>query len=65
MKATQLTKLERLIRKGTTAMEVAMQIGTTCPHKRISELAQHGWVITWKKLPGRNYGLYKGVRRAA
>lgn len=64
MKTTQLTKLERLIRKGATAMEIAVGIGTTCPHKRVSELAARGWRIEWHKLPGKSYGFYKG-RKAA
>lgn len=63
---TRPTQLQRLVfllsRKcGTTAMEVAQAISTTCPHKRISELRYSGWTIVKKLVPGTSYYRYFGT----
>lgn len=62
----QLDKIARLVsrKRGATAMEIIGQVGTVCPHKRISELKENGWVITRKPVPGKNYGAYHGVKVA-
>jgi hypothetical protein len=58
----QLEILERLLtrKRGATAMEIATQVGTVSPHKRLSELKARGWRIWREAIPGRNYGRYFG-----
>lgn len=63
MKATQYQRLERLLtrKKGATAMDIVQAIGTTCPHKRVSDLRQRGWTILWVRKEGTTHGVYKGT----
>ena len=60
---TQPQKLAKLLSRktGATAFEIIVAVGTTCPHKRMSELKARGWQITRKDVPGANYGRYFGV----
>lgn len=63
---TLLTQHQLLIsllsrKRGTTAMEVAQVVKTTCPHKRISELRHAGWTIVKKQMPGASYHVYFGT----
>jgi len=59
---TQLEKLKVLLRRkrGVTAMEIVSEVGTVCPHKRLSELKEQGWTITRNVVCGRSYGRYFG-----
>jgi hypothetical protein len=61
---TQYDRIARLLtrKKGATAMEIATEAGTVSPHKRLSEMKEHGWNIWREALPGRQYGIYKGVK---
>lgn len=62
-KPTQPQKLELLLKRkyGVTAMEIVQKCGTTCPHKRMSELKAKGWTIRREPVKGRNYGRYYGA----
>lgn len=62
MKATQHSRMAKLLtkRNGTTAYEIAMNCGTSSPHKRMQELRRKGWTITRKPVYGENYGRYYG-----
>lgn len=62
MKSRQLRTLARLLqrKRGVTAMEIATQVGTVCPHKRLSELRDLGWDITRHPIEGQSYGRYTG-----
>jgi hypothetical protein len=59
----QPQKLAKLLarKRGATAFEIMLAVGTTCPHKRMSDLKARGWHITRKNVPGTNYGRYFGV----
>jgi hypothetical protein len=59
---TQYKKLAQLLRRqrGATAMEIVREVGTVCPHKRMSELKDRGWVIWRVEVQGKNYGRYFG-----
>jgi hypothetical protein len=61
---TQYAKLERLLtrKRGCTAMDIATEVGSTSPHKRVSELRARGWHITKNQVPGKSYCVYRGVR---
>lgn len=61
---TQYEKLARLLtrKKGCTAMEIISAVGTVSPHKRMSELKAKGWRIWREAIPGKSYGIYRGVR---
>lgn len=64
---TQYDRLERLLtrKKGATAMDIATEVGSTSPHKRLSELRERGWRIWREQVKGKNYGVYFGVRPLA
>ena len=59
---TQCKKLGNLLTRklGVTALEIIMQVGTVCPHKRMSDLKNEGWTILKKKVSGKNYHRYFG-----
>ncbi len=59
----QLEKLAALFRAspaGVTAWQIANAIGSTCGHKRVSELRDLGWKIEKRKVDGRNFHRYTG-----
>lgn len=60
---TQHQILAKLLlrKRGTTAMEVAQAIGSTCPHKRISEFRDAGWTVVKKPVKGKNFNCYFGT----
>jgi hypothetical protein len=62
IKSAQLRRLgELLLRKrGVTAMEAGLGIGSTCPHKRMSDLKARGWTITRNDIEGRRDGRFFG-----
>lgn len=64
MKASQYDRLAKLLtrKKGATAMDIISVVGTTCPHKRLSDMKERGWRITREQLPGRSYGVYRGEK---
>lgn len=61
---TQYDRIARLLtrKKGATAMEIVKEAGTVSPHKRMSELKAKGWRIWREAIPGRSYGVYRGVK---
>jgi hypothetical protein len=63
MKATQYTSIVRLIcrKKGATALEMMHATASTCVHKRMSELKEHGWTITKQQVAGKSYHRYFGA----
>jgi hypothetical protein len=63
MKQTQYTRLAKLLtrKRGVTPMEIIVNCGTVCPHKRLSEMKHKGWKITREPIPGTSYGRYRGV----
>lgn len=64
MKATQYDRLAKLLtrKRGATAMDIVEAVGTVCPHKRLSEMKQRGWWITREQIPGKTFGVYRGVK---
>jgi hypothetical protein len=64
MKTTQYDRLAKLLtrKRGATAMEIVEAVGTTAPHKRLSEMKERGWRITRQQVDGRSYGIYFGVK---
>lgn len=59
---TQYSRIEKLLtrKSGATAMEIIAKCGTTCPHKRLSELKERGWFIQRLAVKGQTYGRYVG-----
>ena len=62
MQRTQYDRIGALLKRkqGATPHELMMASGSTCIHKRMSEMRERGWVITRKTLDGKNYGVYHG-----
>ena len=60
---TQHQALGKLLqrKRGATAFEISMLIGTVCPHKRLSDLKDMGWTILRQEVPGQKYGRYFGI----
>lgn len=48
--ATQLDRLEKLLLKksGTTTVEIAQKLPSTTPTRRLSDMRERGWTITFK-----------------
>jgi len=66
MKPSKLTKRALLIDllkrpEGATAFDICAAVGSTCPHKRISELKEVGWTINRTQVTGKDYGVYRGI----
>ena len=59
---TQCKELGKLLKRknGVTALEIILQVGTVCPHKRMSDLKDAGWTIVKEKVPGKTYHRYFG-----
>jgi hypothetical protein len=60
---TQYQRIGKLLtrKRGATAMELTTVAGTVSCHSRLSEMKRHGWIITRRPVPGRNYGTYHGL----
>jgi len=58
----QYARIARMLtrQRGATAYEMQLAAGTTCVHKRLSDMKRKGWTITRKPVPGRNFGRYYG-----
>jgi hypothetical protein len=67
MKTTQYDRLAKLLtrKKGATAMDIVAEVGTVCPHKRLSELKARGWRIWRESVEGKSYGVYRGEKPQA
>lgn len=63
MRNTQCDRLAKMLtrKRGCTALEIIVTVGTVCPHKRLSDLKEKGWIITRKQEAGEKYGRYFGV----
>lgn len=63
MKTTQCDRLAKMLtrKRGCTALEIIVTVGTVCPHKRLSDLNEKVWLITRKQEAGEKYGRYFGV----
>lgn len=48
-------------KRGVTSYEIALEMGTVCPHRRITELKEEGWTILTSEIPGKNHLRYHGV----
>ena len=48
---TQLDKLKKLIQRkqGVMSWEIAQKLPSVTPHRRLSDLKEQGWTVTWKK----------------
>jgi len=48
---TQLDKLKKLIQRkqGVMSWEIAQRLPSVTPSRRVSDLRDLGWTITWKK----------------
>jgi hypothetical protein len=60
---TKTEILKRLItrKRGATSFEIATLMGTVCPHRRLTDLKEHGWTILRKEIDGQSYGRYFGI----
>ena len=60
---TQAQRLGKLLtrKSGVTALEIIQQVGTVCPHKRLSDLKEQGWTITKREVTGKSYHRYFGT----
>lgn len=60
---TQCKQIGKLLSRkiGTTPYEITLVAGSTCPHKRMSELKAKGWKIERREVPGAAYGRYYGT----
>ena len=47
---TQLARLEKLLLKksGTTTVEIAQKLPSTTPTRRLSDMRERGWTLTFK-----------------
>ena len=53
---------EMLVRKqGITSIQIINEIGTVCPHRRLTDLKEQGWTILTKEIEGKNYLRYHGI----
>lgn len=59
---TQLEKLQKLMLKksGTTTVEIARILPSTTPTRRISDLRDKGWTITYKLMDDKVTKIYFG-----
>lgn len=59
---TQLEKLQKLMLKksGTTTVEIARTLPSTTPTRRISDLRDKGWTITYKLMDDNVTKIYFG-----
>ena len=59
---TQYDQIGALIKRkqGATPFELMTVSGSTCIHKRMSEMKQMGWTITRTPIDGKTYGIYRG-----
>lgn len=62
MRTTQCDRLAKMLtrKRGCTALEIIVTVGTVCPHKRLHDLKMKGWTITREVEAGQNYGRYYG-----
>ena len=57
---TQLQRLEKLLLKGCTSMDIIKKCGTVSPSRRLSDMRYDGWTITKVKVAGKNYHMFYG-----
>ena len=57
---TQLQRLEKLLLKGCTSMDIIRVCRTTTPSRRIADLRELGWDIDKVKVAGKNYHRFYG-----
>lgn len=63
MKSKQLNRLCKLLTRsrGCTSMEIITECQTTAPHRRLTDLKEHGWSIYKKPVEGQNFSRYFGI----
>lgn len=61
-KMTQLEKLKLLMQRkqGVTSAEIAKALPSVTPHRRISDLKEAGWTITYKLQDDNTTKIYFG-----
>jgi hypothetical protein len=59
---TQTDRLCKLLtrKRGCTAMDIATTVGSTSPHRRLTDLRRKGWTVWREQVAGKNYGRYFG-----
>jgi len=59
---TQLQRLEKLLLKksGTTTVEIARVLPSTTPTRRLSDMREKGWTITFKLMDDGRTKIYFG-----
>jgi hypothetical protein len=59
---TQLQRLEKLLlqKRGTTTVEIAKVLPSTTPTRRLSDLREKGWTITFKLMADNRTKIYFG-----
>jgi hypothetical protein len=60
---TQLERLQKLLlkRNGTTTVEIAKTLPSTTPTRRLSDLREKGWTITYKLMDDKVTKIYFGT----
>lgn len=58
---TQLARIEPLLMRGCTSMEICAIARTTTPSRRLSDLREQGWDIKRIKVDGKNYHRFFGT----
>lgn len=58
----QLTKLKKLIQRksGVTSVEIVKHLPSVTPHRRLSDLKEQGWEITYKLKADGHSKIYFG-----
>jgi len=61
-KMTQLDKLKLLMQRkqGVTSVEIVKHLPSVTPHRRISDLKEAGWTITFKLMDDNKTKIYFG-----
>ena len=60
---SQLEMLKAMLKRkqGVTSLEIQKEIGTVCPHRRLTDLKEQGWTILSKEIAGQDYLRYHGI----
>ena len=61
MKKQEILKRLLTRKRGVTSYEIALEMGTVCPHRRLTDLKEEGWTILRQEIEGQTYGRYFGV----
>ena len=59
---TQLDRLKAMLsrKSGCTSVEIVKGLPSVTPHRRLADLKEQGWTITYKLLPDNKTKIYYG-----